>query len=218
MNDRVDPLRFIAVEQAGPGRVLAVDADGHLRVQCRAEVVTMALAVSCLVVPRSGDRVWWCAAGSDGEGDDAGADTHWVTHVLARDPSAPATLRLPRDTTLQSAGGMLRLAADDLRLEGDAVQLRARHATLLFDTAETVGACWQGVITAMRWTGTTLSAVVDRITSVAKTRQQFTEGSDLVQAGTLDLRSAGLATLHAEHLLVEAERLVKTRAPQIHMG
>lgn len=214
MNDRVDPLRFITIDApSGTGRVLASFDDGRLRVQCRGEVVTMTLAVSCLVVPQPGDRVGWCADRSD----DDGADVHWVTHVLARDATAAATVRLPRDTTLQSEG-TLRLAADDLRLEADQVQLRARHAALLFDTAETVGACWQGVITAMRWTGTTLSAVVDRMTTVAKTRQQFTEGSDLVQAGTLDLRSAGLATLHAEHLLVEAERLVKTRAPQIHMG
>lgn len=215
MNDRVDPLRLITIDTpSGTGRVLATHDDGRLRVQCHGEVVTMTLAVSCLVVPQPGDRVWWCADRSD----DDGADVHWVTHVLTRDATAAATVRLPRDTTLQSEGGTLRLAADDLRLEADKVQLRARHAALLFDTAETVGACWQGVITAMRWTGTTLSAVVDRMTTVAKTRQQFTEGSDLVHAGTLDLRSAGLATLHAEHLLVEAERLVKTRAPQIHMG
>lgn len=215
MNDRVDPLRFITVDApSGAGRVLAVESDGRLVVQCRGDAVAMTLAVSCLVVPQTGDRVGWCADGGEGDGE----TTHWVTHVLARDATAPATLQLPKDSTLRSAGGSLCLAADELRLEADRVQLRTRHASLLFDTAETIGACWQGVITAMRWTGTTLSAVVDRMTTVAKTRQQFTEGSDLVSAGTLDLRSAGLATVHAEHLLIEAERLVKTRAPQIHMG
>lgn len=215
MNDRVDPLRFITVDAtSGAGRVLAVESDGRVRVQCRGEIVEMVLAVSCLVVPEAGDRVWWCADGGEADGDGA----HWITHVLTRGAATAATVRLPKDATLQSAGGYLRLAADDLRLEADQVHLRARHAAMLFETAETIGACWQGVITAMRWTGTTLSAVVDRMTTVAKTRQQFTEGSDLVQAGTIDLRSAGLATVHAEHLLIEAERLVKTRAPQIHMG
>ncbi len=208
MNDRVDPLRFITAETlSGAGRVVAVEAHGRLRVHCRGEVVEMACAVSCLIAPQAGDRVWWCADAAD-DGD--GAPRHWVTAVLARDPATAATLQLPHDATLQGGGC--------LRIEADEVQLRARHATLLFDTAETIGACWQGVIGAMRWTGTTLSVVVDRIATIAKTRQQFTEGSDLVQAGTLDLRSDGLATMHAEHLLIDAGRLVKTRAPQIHMG
>jgi hypothetical protein len=180
--------------------------------RCAGFDVAMRLAASCLLVPGAGDRVCWCA-----DPDDLQAG-RWITAVLERADDAPATLQLPDDATLGRRGSRLRIAAEELCLESDALQIRAQHASLLFESAEAIGACWQGIVSALRWTGSSIGAVVDRVTLIAKTHQRITEGSDTVQAGTLDLRARGLATVHAEHVLVEGERLVKSRAPQIHMG
>jgi hypothetical protein len=216
MNDRVDLQRLLSDAQPlAPAQGVATVTEvlgRQVSARCAGVDVPMRLAASCLLVPAAGDRVCWCA-----DPDDRQAG-RWVTAVLERAHDAPATLQLPDDATLGHGAGRLRIAAKDLLLESEALQIRAQHASLLFDSAEAIGACWQGIVSALRWTGTSIGAVVDRVTLVAKTHQRITEGSDTVQAGTLDLRARGLATVHAEHVLVEGERLVKSRAPQIHMG
>lgn len=216
MNNRVDLQRLLADAQpllAAQGIGTVVEVDGRrVLARCAGVDVAMRLAASCLLLPAAGDRVAWCA-----DPDDPHAG-RWVTAVLERADDAPATLQLPDDATLGRCASRLRIAAEELHLESGTLQIRAQHASLLFESAEAIGACWQGIVSALRWTGTSIAAVVDRVTLVAKTHQRITEGSDTVQAGTLDMRARGLATVHAEHVLVEGERLVKSRAPQIHMG
>lgn len=216
MNDRVDPQRLSPDAPplaAGQGIATIVETNGRaVLARSGGFDVAMCLAASCLLVPAPGDCVWWCADPNDPGG------RRWITAVLERDDSRPALLQLPDDTTMGSDRGRLRITSSDLRLESDTLQIRARQASLLFDSAEAIGACWQGIVSALRWTGASIGAVVDRVTLVAQTHHRFTEGSDTVHAGTLDMRARGLATLHAEHVLVEGERLVKSRAPQIHMG
>lgn len=212
MNARVDVQSLLELE-AMQGVATVVAAEGHSAIaQYGGRTFSMRVAASCLLLPAAGDLVWWCADHGDADG------TRWITQLLERAGSAAPTLQLPADTTLCAGGGFLRIVADDLRLESDALQIKTRQARLLFDTAEAVGACWQAVVGALRWTGSSIAAVVGNVTLAAKTHQRFTEGSDTVRAGTLDLRAQGLATLHAEHVLIEGERLVKARAPQIHMG
>ena len=216
MNDRVDPFRLLHAEaRAGSGIVVDAGPDGGddvVGVERAGRVAPMRRAVSCLVVPQAGDRVCWQLD------DDGDAETYWITQILMRAGTGPVTLRLPADATLVCDGGIFRISGGELHLDAETLEVRARKTLFLFETAETIGACWEGVVTAMRWTGSTLTSVVDRLTTIAKTRLQVTEGQDSVRAGSLDLRAQGLATVHAEHLLIEAERLVKTRAPQIHMG
>jgi len=216
MNDRVDPHRLLSGPTqfaAAQGIAIVVEVEGRqVLARCGGVDRAMRLAASCLLVPAPGDCVGWFAEPGDLQAK------CWVIAVLERADDAPATLHLPDDATLGRCGGRLRIASKDLRLESDTLQIRAHHATLLFESAEAIGACWQGIVSALRWTGARIGAVVERVTWVAKTHQRITEGSDTVQAGTLDLRARGLATVHAEHVLVEGERLVKSRAPQIHMG
>jgi hypothetical protein len=198
----------------GFGRVIDVDGDdGDSLVETDRGLMAMRRAASCLLVFDAGDLVWWCA---DVSGDRTLA---YVVQVLERrDPCTAAVLDLPADTTLRCERGTLRVEAPSIALEAQTLSLRATRATLLLEAAELIGGCWQAVIGALRHTGSALSSVVDSVTVIAKRQQRFTEGSDLIQAGTLDLRAATLASVTAEHVLVQGERLVKTRAAQIHMG
>lgn len=199
----------------GFGRVSAIDADdGEHLVETDHGLMAMRPAASCLLAVDVGDLVWWCA-------DVRGGQTlAYVVQVLEKcgDTCNGAVLDLPADTTLRCTRGMLRIEAPSIGMDTELLSLRAARATVLLEAAEVIGGCWQTVIGALRHTGTALSSVVDHVTVIAKRQQRFTEGSDLVQAGTLDLRAVTLASVTAEHVLVQGERLVKTRAAQIHMG
>lgn len=198
----------------GFGRVAAIDADdGEHLVETGRGLMAMRRAASCLLAFGVGDLVWWCADISGGR------TLAYVVEVLEkRDALSGAVVDLPADTTLRCTRGTLRVEAPSIALDTEALSLRAARATVLLEAAELIGACWQTVIGALRHTGTTLSSVVDHVTVIAKRQQRFTEGSDMTQAGTLDLRAVTLASVTAEHVLVQGERLVKTRAAQIHMG
>ena len=198
----------------GFGRVTdAVAEDGDRLVETDRGLMAMRRAASCLLAFDVGDLVWWCA---DVSGDRTLA---YVVQVLERgDSCKAAVLNVPADTTLRCERGALRIEAPSIALDAETLSLRATHATLLLEAAELIGGCWQAVVGALRYTGTALSGVVDSVTVIAKRQQRFTEGSDLIQAGTLELRAGNLASVTAEHVLVQGERLVKTRAAQIHMG
>jgi hypothetical protein len=191
----------------GSGQVCAVDGAQSIVVQVDGACFTARVAASCLLLPQPGDTVWCC-----GEAAAQGVPgRQWITSVLERGGCGPAQVQLPASARLTSADARLSIETDELTL-------RTTRATVLFDTATAVGGCWEAIVGAMQFTGTTLRSVFDRVTQVAKHRQQFTEGTDTVQAGVLDLRGDSLATVNAEHVLVQGERLVKTRAAQIHMG
>lgn len=204
-----------AVDRArqGFGRVTVIANDGEHLVETEHGLMAMRRAASCLLACDVGDLVWWCADVSGGR------SLAYVVQVLEkRDACNGAMLAVPADTTLRCPRGTLRIEAASMCLDTEAFSLRAARASVVLEAAELIGACWQTVIGALRHTGTVLSSVVDQVTVVAKRQQRFTEGSELVQAGTLELRADMLASLSAEHVLVQGERLVKTRAAQIHMG
>lgn len=217
MNARLHARQLLApaVDGArqGFGRVTVIDDDGEHLVETDHGLMAMRRAASCLLAFDVGDLVWWCADVSDGRA------LAYVVQVLdKRDACSGAVLHVPADTTLRCARGTLRIEAPSIGLDTEALSLRAARATVLLEAAELIGGCWQTVIGALRHTGAALSSVVDHVTVIAKRQQRFTEGSELVQAGTLDLRAVNLASVTAEHVLVQGERLVKTRAAQIHMG
>jgi hypothetical protein len=181
-------LRPGAEVRQGMGRVVVRSDDDAWLIETEHGKLAMRRAASCLLLAAPGDRVWWC-------GDFGGTlPRAWITTVLER-ADTPAVIELPAETTLH-----------------------ARRAIVVFETAEFVGGCWQAVVGALRYTGTTLSSVLERVSTIAKQHRRFTEGCDAVHAGTLEMRACGLASVHAEHVLVEGERLVKARGAQIHMG
>lgn len=172
----------------GQGTVLSKVDDSGWMVETAFGPIVMQRAASCLLVAEVGDLVWWCC--------DATAETPqaWILAVLTR--HAPeATLELPPSTII-----------------------RGRQAVVVLETAEFVGGCWQAVVGTLRYTGQALACVLDRITTTARRHERFTEDDDVVHAGRIELRARQLAQVQAEHVLVQGERLVKTRGAQIHMG
>ncbi len=193
----------------GPGVVCAVaEQNGQAAWVVNADTgsFTARLAASCLLQPQVGDTVWCC--GIVGEGEVA---RYWVTQVLERIESAGARVQLPADATLASADGRMSLHAQ-------ALQVRSQRLDLLVEQASVIGAAWEAVVGAVKLTGNSLRSVFERVTHTAQHHQRVTSGIDLVQAEVLDLRAGQLASVQGEHVIVQGERLIKSRAAQIHMG
>lgn len=193
----------------GPGVVCAVaDGDGQARWVVNADTgsFTARVAASCLLQPQVGDTVWCCGIVSEGE-----SARYWVTQVLDRVESASARVQLPADATLASADGRLNLHTE-------ALLVRSQRMEVICEQASVIGAAWEAVLGAVKLTGTSLRSVFDRVTHTAQHHQRVTSGMDIVQAEMLELRAGQLASLQGEHVIVQGERLIKSRAAQIHMG
>ena len=164
------------------------------------------VAASCLLQPQAGDTVWCCGMVADG-----GFARYWITQVLERSGTAPAQVQLPADATLAAADGRLALQADEL-------QVRSQRLSLLTEQASVIGGAWEVVLGAVQLTGQTLRSVFDRVTHTAQQHRRVTTGIDAVHADVIELQAGQLASVHGEHVLVQGERLIKSRAAQIHMG
>ncbi|WP_284615958.1 DUF3540 domain-containing protein [Aquabacterium humicola] len=197
----------------GPG-VVCAEADGAWVVNADTGSFRARLAASCLLQPQVGDTVWCCGVVCDAApaAADAGqAARYWITLVLERAETAGARVQLPADATLASADGRLALQADEL-------QVRSGRLSLLTEQASVIGGAWEAVLGAVQLTGQTLRSVFDRVTHTAQQHRRVTTGIDAVHADVLELQANQLASVHGEHVIVQGERLIKSRAAQIHMG
>ncbi len=186
--------------------VVCTAAEGGWVVNADTGSFTARVAASCLLQPQVGDVVWCCGVAGDGE-----TVRYWVAHVLDRAEPTGARVQLPADATLSSADGRMSLQAD-------ALQVRSRQMELVCEQASVIGAAWEAVVGAVKLTGNSLRSVFERVTHTAQHHQRVTSGIDLVQAEVLDLRAGQLASVQGEHVIVQGERLIKSRAAQIHMG
>lgn len=198
----------------GPG-VVCAEADGAWVVNADTGSFRARLAASCLLQPQVGDTVWCCGVVCDaapaGAAGDGQAARYWITQVLERAEAAGARVQLPADATLASADGRLALQADEL-------QVRSGRLSLLTEQASVIGGAWEAVLGAVQLTGQTLRSVFDRVTHTSQQHRRVTTGIDAVHADVLELQANQLASVHGEHVLVQGERLIKSRAAQIHMG
>lgn len=190
----------------GPGVVCAV-ADGGWVVNADTGSFTARLAASCLLQPQVGDTVWCCGVVSETEG----AARYWLTLVLDRAETASARVELPANATLATADGRLAM-------HSNALLVRSERMDVICEQASVIGAAWEAVVGAVMLTGQTLRSVFDRVTHTAQHHQRVTSGTDIVQAHMIDLRASQLASVQGEHVLVQGEKLIKSRAAQIHMG
>ncbi|NVB40146.1 DUF3540 domain-containing protein [Pseudenhygromyxa sp. WMMC2535] len=174
-------------------------------------------ALSCLLAPAVGDRVW--AVG------EAGGE-HFVLAVLAREGEAPAQLRVPGDLELR-AEGRLRLRGDAgveletsgrARLLADALEVQARDAQLRFVELRALAREAVGNFTRSTRIGQRLELLVDVVAQRSKSSYRAISELDHTQAETIDYRARGGAHIKAEHAIVNGKELVKVDGGQIHLG
>lgn len=190
------------------GQVIEVESDA-IYVSFGQRVHEAARAVSCLVVPESGDEVGLMRT-SDGR--------LFVTAVLARAREVPLTINAPH--------GLAVMSARDIRLDaGDSMYLQGRSFAAQFDEAH-----W--AVRLLRATGVEFvlrskaarvfaqaaEAVLSRLQVAADRSYRHVAEAEHVRVGMLDVRAEHLANVRAGTLLLTARELAKVDGAQIHVG
>ncbi|PRQ10251.1 DUF3540 domain-containing protein [Enhygromyxa salina] len=176
-------------------------------------------AVSCLVEPELGDRVWFADEGLPGE-------HAYVLAVLERVATTPALLRVQGDAELRVDGRLKIAAREDLDLHSDArlglnadeLQVRARAARLIIDECAAVLRSLFTHVTKSTFVAKVIETLADRLSTHTKTSARTVEGLDQVQAGNLDYRAEHTVQIAATHAMVKGTDLVKVDGGQIHLG
>jgi hypothetical protein len=174
-------------------------------------------AVSCLVVPRAGDRV---SVVKDPEG------RHYVTAILER--TAPGDLELfsQYPITIRSADAVRVKAATALDLDaGERIGVRSPllEAVTGRFTAIAKAVCVTSAEALLhskvvRLCSELIDAVAQRIGVSAEHSYRHITGTEQLRCRDLDLRASDLACLRARTTLVKAKDLAKVDAEQVQIG
>lgn len=200
--ERLQHLLARVVSLNGPTMVLRTKGERSLHAQ---------RAAGCLLEPAVGDTV---ACLCDGAGAHA-----WVVSVLERaDAQAPHHVTVPGTLSLSVGRSSLTLSELSVTLKTPELHVAATQARA---TGEQVDVAYTRVhlfVQLLKTVGNTCSTVFDQVQHFAQRHLRTTQGLDRVQAHQLDLQAEQLLTLHAEHTLVDGEKLIKARGAQIHFG
>ncbi len=193
----------------GIGLVVAI-GDRHVAVSSDQGHATARVAASCLVRPSPGDRVAFLFAG----------EASWIVAVLERAADAGETLlELDGPARVRVRDGDLAFeVSGEVAVSATSIKATSRSAQLVTETAESMGNVLRSTWGSVHLVGATLSRVFERVLDHSRTSRRVVEELDSLEAGHLDHRVKGMASLQAEHVLTTGERLVKTRGGQIHLG
>lgn len=175
-------------------------------------------AVSCLLMPETGDRVLCFTQG----------DSAWLLAVLERlDTDSTTVIETESDLALRSKSGCIELAAKygvELSAE-DLLTLTAPRLRFTAHQAETMAGQLNWICDSLearfdsgQLVGGSLDTVVERSSLSAK--RAFREVSDIEQlrAGQIDYQVKGSMNLQARQILADAEQLTRIDGGQIHLG
>jgi hypothetical protein len=193
-----------------PGGIYSVESEGR--------VLRCLRAASCLLRPEIGDTVLV-----------NGPDEHrlYLTAVAEQADAGRARLDVEGDLTLASRRGVvsiesptaLRLHAGEVAtLDGPLLRIDADEARMQVGRLDYRGNEARAAVFDMRVIGRVYEAVVDRLVHLSKSAFRMTEGIDQVQAGQVDYRADEMMRLHGKNTVITARDLVKADAKQIHMG
>ncbi len=198
------------------GTVGAAEQDSF-SVQTEYASVPARRALSCLLEPAIGDRVW--LIGQHGE--------YFITAVLERSESTPLQLGVEGDVNLAVRNGQLHIAAARgitlatpraLDLAGGEFSLSARQGRILVDRMYCLGQRLMAEIDQIRLLGRWFDSVLERISKRVKRSYKIVEELDQVRSEQIDYRASKNFQLHGQNTLMSAKELVKVDAEQIHLG
>lgn len=184
-------------------------AEGRFGIRSAALETEGRRAASCLLEPMPGDSVV-CVKVAPHE--------IWIIAVLQREGDATHVLRTQGPARLESSTGSLTLDATELAIHSESVRLRARRADVAADDVALTGGQMRLIGGRVKVIGEMLSTVFDRVNHFSKQHTRTTAGLDRLRAAQLDCEAEQLMSLSGEHVLVQGEKLVKTRGGQIHFG
>jgi hypothetical protein len=175
-------------------------------------------AVSCLLEPVVGDRVWMVREGHE----------CFITAVLERrDEVAPNRLSLDGDVELHAAGGSLRLHGEagvaldsptSVSVATDALRVGARTGEFAFAELRAVAREVVATLARVTHVGQLFELFVDKVTQRSHHSVRAIEQLDHTTAGTVSIDAQDTMRLAAKDAVITGERLVKMDGEQIHLG
>ena len=190
------------------GIVVACDGE-HYTVLSGDVSATAKRAVSCLMDVARGDTVQWLMVAPD---------QAWITAVLQREEGVEDRLLLRGSTRVEIEEGELSLVADRIHMQGEALDIEAQRTRCTSGDTEVIGSDFRVFGGRFKLVGKLFHAVFDRINHYSKHYLRTTEGLDRVQSAQVEISARQLGRISGETVLVEGEKLVKTRGSQIHFG
>ncbi|MGE0787639.1 MAG: DUF3540 domain-containing protein [Sandaracinaceae bacterium] len=200
------------------GRVVSADGD-RLEIETSAGTLLARRAASCLLEPRIGDEVL-VAVGARGES--------YVTAVLTRSEASPATLSAPGEgleviaprgrLTFVAPEGVELVGGKALRLSAEEVAVHAREGTIAIGRMLVQGKEALVHVPALKGVFDKVETTANRVMQRAKRSFRVIEETDTTRAGDIDTRAENGFVLRAKDALMNARRLVKMDAEQIHIG
>lgn len=202
-------METLAVQETGAaagtiGTVVAI-AEDRCRVRTDDERgIEARRAVSCLVAPEEGDRVLVFEPGSA---------SPYVLAVLERPEGGPVRLTAEGDLAVEvgsggfavrAAGGLELVSEGELTLGADGLRVHVREARLS-----------TGAVTLLAGR---VESVLESLSLSVRRAFRRVEEIDHLRAGAIDYAAEGLTRVHGEHTVLTARQLLKSDAPQIHVG
>ncbi|KVD77287.1 type VI secretion protein [Burkholderia sp. ABCPW 14] len=197
--------------------VVGVLPDGVFLVACEGAKMRCRRAFSCLVEPRTGDRVAISRADSR---------CIYVTSILARPDADGVHIRVHGDLVLEStqsvhlkSGDALCLTSrEHVSIKAERLAMSAQEASLCSDRTTLTSAELHGRLGKVRLIGKILEMVMDHVAQSCRSSFRAVETVEHLRASHIDHAATGSMRLHAKHALLTAEKLTKIDAGQIHLG
>lgn len=192
-------------------------AGAALSVRAGASVLRARRAASCLLAPLVGDKVLLVTD----------QDEAYVLAVLERAQPNQATLELPGDTEIRTAGGRLRLSArdgigmetaSDVSLLATRLNVSAVQGEVLVNSLSFTGDLLRGCIDRIKLVGRSFDSVLDRYCQRVGRSYRHVDEIDQVKASQMYYEAKNTFSLHSKNTVMTADELVKVDAEQIHMG
>lgn len=190
--------------------------DGVWMLECRGQILSARAAVSCLVVPQSGDRVLVSCQGRE----------VFILAVLERPDEATVELasrgpmeirggrgglRIHHEDTLEISAGELKQHARQWQVSAVEANLTAVDTTV--SSTRLVAQASQASLNA-----DSLMTVADSVTQRFKSLMRWVEGVESAQVGDLVQNIRRSLTQRAMHALITARKDVRIDGERINMG
>jgi hypothetical protein len=201
----------------GIGTVLNCDA-GAIMVSTDHGVFTVRRALSCLVDPEEGDRVF--VAGTLD-------DELFVLAVLERPDNKPVGISMQGDCSIKVSRGRLDLAAEkglnllsskQLSLDAADISMRASQGHFAIEKLSYIGNRIFAYSEKIRIVGVFLDSVMERVAQRFKRSYRVVDEIDHVRSNEIDYRAEKNLSLRGQNALIDADELVRLEGDQIHLG
>lgn len=175
-------------------------------------------AVSCLIEPQVGDKILICY-GVEGPA--------YILGILERDDKSDYTLVVPRNLTLYSPQGSVKLEArDNISLDSRGrMEFVSPHlstsvgtAKLVFHKLLYVGQVIQANLTSIKTVAQVVESVAERFQQLVKTSYRTVQESEHFKAGAFHCLVDKLLSLKGKYTVIKAKTDVKINGKHIHMG